>query len=109
MQQRFLKNTEIISEILRNCELLRSLQEQFPFIDCDNKDFVTLVNLFDKIVIQDYPDDSLIICIGDSPAKCRCAIKNEIVAKKCQAILLSGFQNGATYASKTILPGHGRL
>lgn len=77
MQQRFLKNTEIISEIFRNCELLRSLQEQFPFIDCDNKDFVTLVNLFNKIVIQDYPDDSLIICIGDSPAK-MCDIQSKM-------------------------------
>jgi hypothetical protein len=77
MHQRFLNDSQIISEILKNCNLLRTLQKQFPFIDCDNKDFVTLVNLFDEIVIQDYPDDSLIICIGDSPAK-MCDIQSKM-------------------------------
>ena len=77
MHQRFLNDSQIISEILKNCNLLRRLQKQFPFINCENPDFVTLVNLFDEIVIQDYPDDSLIICIGDSPAK-MCDIQSKM-------------------------------
>lgn len=77
MLDRFLNESVIISEILSNCKLLRTLQQQFPYIHHDNKDFVNLVNLFDDIVIQDYPKDSLIICIGDSPAK-MCDIQSKM-------------------------------
>jgi len=77
MQQRFLNDTQIIPQILGNCELLKALQQQFPFVHYENPDFVVLVKLFDKIVIQDYPDNSLIICIGDSPAK-MCDIQSKM-------------------------------
>lgn len=47
----------------------RSLRQSYPFLNSEDEDFERMINLFEMIVAQYYNDESLIISVGESPAK----------------------------------------
>jgi hypothetical protein len=101
MEPRFLEPNQVIPEILNACQnnhaCIKSLQAIFPWIDSENQDYIKLIQLFHQIVVNDYPEDTLIISLGESPSK-MVEIQTKMKSwntKQCKAFFLP--------VSKTVL------
>lgn len=104
MEPRFLEPNQVIPEILNICQTnhacIKSLQAIFPWIDSENQDYIKLIQLFNQIVVDDYPEDTLIISLGESPSK-MVEIQTKMKSwktKQCKAFFLP--------VSKTVLHLH---